>query len=100
MAVILVYQGKINQCANTVQGVLEIVVLWTVRISQCRLYYGQNTVAEVPHFLTLPLSDFPIGLFRYAESRIGRNFIPGIVECLLPCLLFQEPLFLLHYMFE
>jgi len=57
-------------------------------------------VAEVENFLTLLLCDFPIGRFWYAESGIGGNFLPGIIECLLPLVPFQEPVYLLHHMFE
>ena len=52
------------------------------------------------HFLTLPLCDFLIAFFWYSESGIGRNFVPGIVECLLSFVLFQEHFYPLHYMFE
>ena len=64
------------------------MLLRTVWISQCGCQYGWNTVAEVAHFLFLPLCDFTIGLFWYAEPGIRWNFFPSIVEYLLSFILF------------
>jgi len=100
MAAILGHEGEINQRTNIPQGNLKIVILRTVRISQGRRQYGRNTPPKVPHFLSLPLCDFSIGLFWYTELWIRRNFFPGIVECLLLFMPFQEPFYLLHHMFE
>jgi len=57
-------------------------------------------MAEIAHHLSLPLCDFSIGLFQYAESGVRRNFFPSIVERLLPFMLFQETFYPFHHMFE
>jgi len=100
MTVVLGHESEVNQHANTLQSTLEIVILRTVWISQCRRQNGRNKAAEVAHFLSLPLCNFMIGLFWYAESGTRRNFFPGISERLLRFLLLQEPLLLFHHMFE
>src|SRR5205807_2913247 len=100
MTAILGHEGKVNQRANTLQSPPEIMLLRTVRISQCGRQYGRNTAAEVAHFLSLPLCDFTIGLFRYAEPEIRWNFFPSIVERLLSFMLFEKPLYPFHHMFE
>jgi len=68
MAAVLDHEREVNQPANTLQSALEIVILRTVAILQSGRQYGRNTAAEVAHFLSLPLCNFTIGLFWYAES--------------------------------
>jgi len=55
MTVVLGHEGDVNQWANTLQSALEIVILRTVRISQCRRQYGRNIVGEVVYFLFLAI---------------------------------------------
>src|SRR5437868_1099496 len=74
MAAILSHEREINQSANTLQGTLKIVMLRTVRLSQCGCQYGRNTAAEIAHFLSLPLCEFAIALFWDTKSRIRWNF--------------------------
>jgi len=100
MTAIWSHESEVHQCANTVESALEILILRTVRVSQCGRQYGCNTRAEIAHLLSLPLCDFAIGLFRYAESGVRRNFFPSIVARLLPFMLFQETFHPFHHMFE
>jgi len=90
MTAVLGHQREDNQDANTFQSALEIVILTTVRISQCGRQYGLNTVTEVEHFLSLPLCNSRIGLFWYAEPGIRQTFFPGSIERLLPFMLLSE----------
>jgi hypothetical protein len=46
------------------------------------------------------LRDFPIGFLWYAESGIRGKCFPDVIECLLPFVLFQEPLYPFHHMFK
>jgi len=100
MTAILSHESEVHQCTNTLQSALEILILKTLRISQCGRQYGQNTTAGIAHLLSLLLCDFPLGLFRYAESGVRRNFFPSIFERLLPFMPFQESFYTFHHMFE
>jgi len=51
MTPIFSHEREINQRANTLQIALEIMILITVRISQCGCQYGRNTMAEIAHLL-------------------------------------------------
>jgi len=100
MTAILSHESEVHQRANTLQSSLEILKLRTVQISQYGRQYGCNTRAEIAHPLSLPLCDFAIGVFWYAESEVRRNFISSIVECLLPFMPFQGSFHPFHHMFE
>jgi len=100
MAAVFGHGREVNECANTLPSTVEIVILRTVRISQCGRQSSPNTGAEVAHFLPRLLSNFTIRLFWYAESGIVQKIFPGIVDCLLPVIVFQQPLHPFHPMFE
>src|SRR5437588_9507781 len=99
MTSILEHERKVNQRANTLQSPPEIMLLRTVRISQCGRQYGRNTSAKVAYFLSLPLCDFTIRFFWYVEPKIRWNFFPSIVERLLSFMLFEKPLYPYHHIF-
>jgi len=100
MTEILSHESEVHQYANTLQSAPEILIVRTVRISQCGCQYGLNTTAEIAHLLSLPLCDFAIVLFRYVESGVRNNFFPSIVKRLLVFMLFQESFHTFHHMFE
>ena len=97
---VLSHHGEVKQWPDKGEGMSEGLHLCTMRLSQRHSENSEQTTPEIPHLLSLPLHNLPVGPFGETQSRVRGQSFPAVIEGLLSRMFYEKSLNPVYHMLE